>query len=87
MTGLEAMDIARDSVTTMLVIAAPVTVVGLLVGLAVSFIQALTQVQEMTLAIVPKIVVMFLCLMLTLPLMADSIQSYMMRIMARLIAG
>jgi flagellar biosynthetic protein FliQ len=87
MTGIDAMDIARDSVITLLWIAGPITLVGVLVGLTISFIQALTQVQEMTLALFPKIIVMFICLMMTLPFMADAIQSYMMRLTVRLIAG
>lgn len=87
MTGIDAMDIAHDSVITLLWIAGPMTVIGVLVGVTISFIQALTQVQEMTLAVVPKIIVMFICLMLTLPFMADLIQNYMMRITVRLVAG
>lgn len=87
MTGSEAMELARDSVITLMWIAGPITIAGLLVGVAVSFIQALTQVQETTLTYMPKIIVMFLILMLALPLMADSIQSYMLRIVTRLIVG
>lgn len=52
-----------------LVAAAPVMLVALVVGLAISFLQALTQVQEMTLTFVPKIVAMVVALGLALPFM------------------
>ena len=51
----------------MLLASAPVLAVALVVGLGISFVQALTQIQEMTLTFVPKIVAIFLALALTLP--------------------
>lgn len=80
MTGPEVLDIGRDAVTTMLVMAAPVMMVGLGVGLVVALFQALTQIQEMTLAFVPKIIAMFAALIVTLPFMGRAIGEYMERI-------
>jgi len=57
------------------------------VGVAISLLQALTQIQEMTLVFVPKILAMFIALLIALPFMADTLQSHMMRIAARIIGG
>ena len=58
---------ARQSIELALMIALPLLGVGLGVGLFVSIIQAATQIQEMTLTFIPKIVCMFLALLLALP--------------------
>ena len=62
-------------------------VVGLVVGVVVSLFQALTQIQELTLVFVPKILAIFVAMLLALPFMADSLHSHMMRISARIIGG
>ena len=46
MTGPEVMDVARDAIVTLMLVAAPMMLVGLIVGVAVSLLQALTQIQE-----------------------------------------
>ena len=56
--------LTRDSITTILLVAVPVIGVGLLVGLAVSIFQAATQLQEPTLAFVPKIIAVLLAILL-----------------------
>jgi flagellar biosynthetic protein FliQ len=87
MTGAETLDVARDSIWTLLVVASPLLVVGLVVGVVVSLFQALTQIQEQTLTFVPKILAMFLTMLVALPFMADSLHSHMMRISSRIIGG
>ena len=87
MTGAEVMDIARDSITTLVLVSAPLMVVGLVVGVVISLFQALTQIQEMTLVFVPKIMAIFITMMLALPFMADLLQSYMARVAVRIITG
>jgi len=62
-----------EAVKTVILLSAPVFIAGLGVGLAVSIFQALTQIQEMTLTFVPKIVAVFLALLFFMP--------WMMRIM------
>src|SRR5258705_3322588 len=62
-------------------------VVGLVVGVVVSLFQALTQIQEQTLVFVPKILAIFVTLLLALPFMADSLHGHMMRISSRIIGG
>ncbi|MBY0382415.1 MAG: flagellar biosynthesis protein FliQ [Xanthobacteraceae bacterium] len=87
MTGPEVLDVARDSIWTMVLVSAPVLIVGLVVGVAVSLVQALTQIQEQTLIYVPKILAVFLTLLIALPFMADALHSHMMRISSRIIGG
>jgi flagellar biosynthetic protein FliQ len=58
MMDIEAIDVVRDAFMLMLLISAPILVVGLVVGLVVSVMQAVTQIQEQTLVFVPKILAM-----------------------------
>ena len=53
MTGLEALDIGREALWTTVMMAGPAMIIGLVVGVGIALIQALTQVQEMTLVFVP----------------------------------
>jgi len=85
MTGL--LDIARDGIFVFLKVAGPLMLVALAVGLAVSLVQALTQIQEQTLIYVPKVVAVFAALLLMLPFMGDAMAGYMTRIAARIAAG
>jgi flagellar biosynthesis protein FliQ len=87
MTGAETLDVARDAIWTIVVVASPLLIVGLVVGVVVSLFQALTQIQEQTLTFVPKILVMLLTMLFVLPFMADALQSHMMRISSRIIGG
>ena len=65
---LRIVDLARDLLFTTIVVAGPVLVVGLLVGVGVSLFQALTSVQEQTMSLVPKMLaVMFVTLLLLAP--------------------
>ncbi len=87
MTGLAILDIARDDIFVFLKVAGPLMLVALAVGLAVSLVQALTQIQEQTLIYVPKVVAVFAALLLMLPFMGDAMAGYMTRIAARIAAG
>jgi flagellar biosynthetic protein FliQ len=87
MTGPEVLDVARDAIVTLIVVSAPVMLVGLAVGVAISLFQALTQIQEMTLAFVPKILAIFVTLLLALPFMAQALHGQMTRVAARIATG
>ncbi|APX89191.1 flagellar biosynthetic protein FliQ [Brevirhabdus pacifica] len=68
---MEASDtyvILSDTLWVVLLASAPVLILALGVGLAIAFFQALTQIQEMTLTFVPKIIVIFIGLIASLPL-------------------
>lgn len=87
MTGPEVLDIAREAIFTLIEVSAPVMLVGLAVGVVISLLQALTQIQEMTIAFVPKILAIFVALLLTLPFMAEKLHAEMLRIAARIVSG
>ena len=87
MTGAEVLDVSRDAVWTIVKVSSPLLIVGLVVGVAISLLQALTQIQEQTLVFVPKILAIFVALILALPFMADAMTSQMMRISSRIIGG
>ena len=87
MTGPEVLDVAREAIYTLVIVSAPVMLVGLVVGVAISLLQALTQIQEMTLAFVPKILAIFVSLLIALPFMAEKLNAEMFRIAARIVSG
>lgn len=65
---LQIVELARDLLLTTILLAAPVLIVGLVVGVAISLFQALTSVQEQTLSLVPKMAaVMIVIVMLLAP--------------------
>ena len=82
----EVLDIARDAIFVMLKIGAPIMAVALLIGLAISLIQALTQIQEMTLSFVPKLLVMFASLLLLLPFMISTLSTFTERLADRIVS-
>jgi flagellar biosynthetic protein FliQ len=87
MTGPEVLDVARDAIMTLVLVSAPLMLVGLIVGVVISLFQALTQIQEMTLVFVPKIIAIFVAMIVALPFMADVLQGYMARLVGRIIGG
>lgn len=87
MTGPEVLDVGREAIITLVVVSAPVMLVGLVVGVAISLLQALTQIQEMTIAFVPKILAIFMSLLIALPFMAEKLHAEMIRIAARIATG
>ena len=87
MTGPDVIDIARDSIYTLVIVSAPLMVVGLVVGVIISLFQALTQIQEMTLVFVPKILAIFVAMLIALPFMADVMHGHILRVAARIAGG
>jgi len=87
MSGPEVLDVARDSIETLLLVSTPLMVVGLVVGVAISLLQALTQIQESTLVFVPKILAIFVAMLIALPFMADALQANFLRIAAHITHG
>ena len=86
MNGAEVLDIGRDAIWLTIQLSAPVLIVGLVVGVGIGLMQALTQIQEATLVYAPKIVAIFLSLLLYLPLMGALMASFMNQIAARIAA-
>ena len=86
MNGAEVLDVGRDVIWLTLQLCAPVLIVGLVVGVGIGLLQALTQIQEQTLVYAPKIVAVFVSLLIFLPLMGALMSGFMRNIAAR-IAG
>ncbi|HCM83412.1 MAG TPA: flagellar biosynthesis protein FliQ [Alphaproteobacteria bacterium] len=76
MTAPEVVDILREGIWVMIMIMAAPVLAGLVIGVAVSLFQALTQIQEMTLTFVPKLLVIFTIIVLTLPFMLFELKKY-----------
>jgi flagellar biosynthesis protein FliQ len=86
MNGAEVLDVGRDAIWLTIQLSAPVLIVGLVVGVAIGLLQALTQIQEQTLVFAPKILAVFLALLVFLPMMGAVLAGFMSQIAAR-IAG
>jgi len=87
MTGAETLDVARDAIWTIVVVSSPLMVVGLVVGVVVSLFQALTQIQEQTLVFVPKILAIFITMLIALPFMGAVMSGYMTRLADLIVTG
>jgi len=85
MNTADVLEIAREAILLMLQIGAPVMLIALAVGLLVALFQALTQIQEMTLAFVPKILVIFVSVLLLLPSMVSSLTAFTERLAERIV--
>jgi flagellar biosynthesis protein FliQ len=86
MTGAEVLDIGREAIWLTVIIAAPCMLVGLAVGFGVSLLQTLTQIQEQTLVYVPKILSIFVALLLFLPIMGGLLGRFTQDIFIRVAA-
>lgn len=86
MNAMEVLELVQEALLLLLKISAPVMLVSLVVGLAVALFQALTQIQEMTLTFVPKIIAIFACLVVFLPYMLESLTTFTEGIADRIIA-
>jgi flagellar biosynthetic protein FliQ len=86
MTPAETIDFAREAIWVLLEIAAPAMITALVVGLAIGLLQALTQIQEQTLVFVPKIVAIFVVLLIALPFAGQVMWGLMNNIAARIAA-
>ena len=86
MSGAEVLDAGRDAIWLTLQLCAPILLVGLVVGVAIGLMQALTQIQEATLVYAPKILAIFVALLVFLPLMGGLMGGFMRQIAARIAA-
>jgi len=71
-----AIDLSREALWTTLIVASPVLVAALVVGLVIGLFQAMTQIQEQSLVFVPKIIVMLLVLSISLPWLISRMVQY-----------
>jgi flagellar biosynthetic protein FliQ len=76
MTPETVTTIMAEAIKITLLVSAPMLIIGLLVGLAISVFSAVTQIQEMTLTFVPKIVAVFMMLLITMPWIIEKLTTY-----------
>jgi flagellar biosynthetic protein FliQ len=76
MTPETVTTIMAEAIKITLLVSAPMLILGLLVGLTISVFSAVTQIQEMTLTFVPKIVVVLLALLAALPWIIEKLTTY-----------
>lgn len=74
MNEVEVLDISREAIFTLIKVVSPVLLDALFIGLIIGIFQALTQIQEMTLAFVPKILGVFFTLILLFPFMLNQMR-------------
>ena len=87
MTEAEIFEITRDAIFTLLKIVSPVVCIALAIGLIIGIFQALTQIQEMTLAFVPKILCVFLTLIILFPFMYNQMHTLSDSLFAKIAGG
>ena len=86
MDPASTIDFARSAILVLLEIIAPAMVTALVVGLGIGLLQAVTQIQEQTLVFVPKIVAIFLVLLIALPFAGQAMSGLMTDIASRIAA-
>lgn len=76
MTPEAVINIGRQAMETTLLVSAPVLGIGLIVGVVVSLFQAVTQIQEVTLAFIPKILAVMITMLLFFPWMLNIMMTF-----------
>ncbi len=86
MTETEIIETVREAILIALQLGVPVMLIGLVVGVVIALFQALTQIQEITLVFVPKIIAIFLAIFVLFPGMATILVAFMESLADRMIA-
>jgi flagellar biosynthetic protein FliQ len=81
----EVLDIGREAIWVMIKASGPLMILALVVGLVISIFQALTQIQEATLTFVPKMLVLFVGMMLFLPFMLATLRGFTLELFDRVV--
>jgi flagellar biosynthetic protein FliQ len=87
MTPFAAMELARAGMILVLTIAGPMLLTSLVVGVAIGLFQALTQVQEMTLTFVPKLLAICVVMLLSLPMIGHALSNFMAQLCNHIVSG
>ena len=87
MNASDVFQIGNQAIIVALEIGAPVMLLALAVGLIISILQALTQIQEMTLTFVPKILVIFVSLLVLMPFMLSTLVDFTQSLFTRIASG
>jgi flagellar biosynthetic protein FliQ len=86
MNETQIIDVGREAIFTVIKIAGGPMLAALVVGIIISIFQALTQIQEQTLTFVPKILVIFITVLLMMPFMLGTLETFVRSLADRIIA-
>jgi flagellar biosynthetic protein FliQ len=86
MTETDAIEICRETIWVIIVVSGPIMALMLVVGVVISLIQALTQIQEQTLTFVPKMLIGFATAVFMAPFMVSHMTTFMQHIADRIVA-
>lgn len=84
MTPEYVVHLGQQAIYLMLMVSAPMLIAGLVVGLGISILQAVTQIHEVTLTFIPKILVVSLALVVALPWMIQKLLDFMIMLMQQI---
>ena len=87
MNEADALDIAQAAIWTVIAASGPAVLAAMLVGVTIAFVQALTQVQEMTLTFVPKILAIFVTIAISAPFIGAQISIFTDLVFSRIQTG
>lgn len=87
MNDVAVIEVGREAMIVILKISAPIMIAGTVIGLVIALFQALTTIQEMTLTFVPKIIVIFVAVILFLPFMLTTLIEFSHTLFDRIVAG
>jgi len=84
MNEVAVLEVGRDALLVILKTAGPIMLAGLVIGLIIALFQALTTIQEMTLTFVPKIIVIFIAIIVFLPFMMTTVIEFAQQLFERM---
>ena len=87
MNDVAVIEVGREAMIVILKISAPIMIAGTVIGLVIALFQALTTIQEMTLTFVPKLLIMSVTFLMTLPLMGSALAAFSADVSRRIIGG
>lgn len=85
MNEQEIMGTAQEAIYIAIMVGSPVMIIGLVVGVIIALFQSLTQIQEITLVFVPKILVIYVSLAFLLPSMSATLVAFMQELADRIV--
>ena len=87
MNEADALDIMQNAIWTVLIASGPAVMAAMIVGILIAFFQALTQIQEMTLTFVPKIIAVMVAIGLSAPFVGSQIAMFTNLVFSRVQSG
>jgi len=87
MNEVDALELVRTAIWTIIIGAGPAVAAAMIVGIAIALFQALTQIQEVTLTFIPKIIAILLVTLLTASFIGSQIFAFTEQVYARIVTG